>query len=259
MCRISALLYRHLVPTFRDPMRISDMIYWPLVDMVLMGFLALWAQEGRAHSNDFILSLLTCVICWYLIQRSALEISRNLLIEIWENNLGNLLASPLSFFELCASLMTVGFIQALITFFYSMFIVWFIFSQNIFSIFIWLLPFVPLFIVSGWIIGFLTSSIIFYFGKTADTLAWALPWFFAIMSGVYYPLKLFPVWLQKISYLFPASYLFEGIRYMILEKSFPTANLIISFFLSLLYLFLAFLLLWWSFNAAKKRGLSTLS
>lgn len=256
--RISAVISRHIIPTFRDPIRITDMLYYPLVDLILFGFLAIWAHTSSTTQPDnFISIFLTCVACWYLVYRSALEISRNLLIEIWDNHLVNLLAGPLSILELMIALMTIGLVQALITFVYSSFVIWLIFGVNIFVIYPVILPYMPFFVIFGWTIGLITAAFIFYFGKSVEFVVWAFPWFFALLSGAYYSLDLFPPWAQKIAALFPAGYLFSGVR-AVLASHAHVHKLLIGSFLALFYLALAFLFLLYMFNKSKEQGLSNL-
>lgn len=255
--RISAVIARHLIPTFRDPMRITDMLYYPLVDLILFGFLAVWAHVGSLKPDNFITIFLACVACWYLVYRSALEISRNLLMEIWEHHIINLLAGPLSIVEFIFSLMIIGLMQALITFVYSSFVIWLIFSKNIFVLYPLIMLYVPLFIAFGWVIGLLTAALILYFGKNVEFVAWAIPWFFAIISGAYYSLDLFPVWVQKLASFFPGSYLFSGIRETLstgaISYTIVPASLLVT-----LYLVLSFMFVLWMFNKSKENGLSNL-
>lgn len=256
--RIWAIITRHLIPMFRDPIRITDMAYYPLVDIILFGFLAVWAHEGTVKPDNFIFAFLNCVACWYLIYRSALEISRNLLIEIWDGHLVNLLAGPLSITELMISLMIIGFLQAFITFIYSGFVIWLIFGKNIFATIPLIFPYLPLFIVFGWIVGILTAALILYFGKNFEFVTWAFPWFFALLSGAYYSLELFPMWIQKVAALIPASYLFTGVRETINSGKIVPNNLLMGIILSIIYFFLVFKLLLWMFNKSKENGLNNL-
>jgi ABC-2 type transport system permease protein len=258
LSRISALVSRHLIPTFRDPMRITDMLYYPLIDIIQLGFLVIWANEGGAKSHAFIYAFLTCVACWYLVYRSALEISRNLLVEIWEHHLINLLAGPLSLLEFMLSLMCIGLVQALITLFYSSCAILFIFSENIFTAYPLILPYIPLFIIFGWTVGLVTASLIFYFGKSVEFIAWAFPWFFALISGAYYPLSLLPMWAQKMAALFPVSHLFEGVR-TTLKNGQLAPTLPLAIFLTVSYFLAAFALLVWMFNKRKEKGFNHLS
>ena len=257
IARVSAIIFRHVVPTFRDPMRITDMIYYPLIDLILFGFLAVWAHGSATASDSFIYAFLTCVACWYLVYRSALEISRNLLIEIWDHHIITLLAGPLSIIELMISLMIIGLIQALITFVYSSCVIWLIFSKNIFIAYPLLIPYVPFFIIFGWTLGLVTAALILYFGKSVEFIAWAFPWFFALLSGAYYQLTLFPNWVQHIAALFPASHLFAGVR-ATLTSGITSYQLLPGGLLALFYLFLAYLFLLWMFEKSKANGLNNL-
>lgn len=255
--RIFGIMLRHIIPTFRDPIRLCDMFYWPLVDILLFGFMATWAQE-QITDKAFMLPLITCIACWYLVQRSALEIARNFLMEQWDKHLINLFATPISLTELMIALMLLGVLQALVTFCYSMCAIWFIYAQNIFALLGSLMPFMLLLIMCGWIIGFLVASLILFFGKNVDTLIWAVIWFFAIISGAFYPVKLFPTWIQKMSFLFPATYLFEGIREMIITKSTSWYNLSMGFALVIVYFIASWTLMHTVFQISKDSGLSKL-
>lgn len=258
LSRISALMLRHIIPTFRDPIRITDMFYWPLVDITLFGFMASWAQEKMVDNAGFMLALVTCLACWYFVQRTTLEIARNLLMEIWDNHLINLLATPITLAELMLTFMALGVIQALITFVYSLGVIWLFYGQNVFAILPSLFPFMLLLIACGWIIGFLITALLFSFGKTLETLTWAVLWFFAILSGAFYPITLLPAWIQKVAYLFPATYLFEGIREMIINERAPGYYLAMGFALVVIHFIIAATVLKYCFARSKERGLSGL-
>lgn len=256
--RISAIIQRHMISMFRDPARILDAFYWPLIDLTLFGLMANWAQESMVHTFNFQLTLLTCITAQYLVYRSSLEISKSLLIEIWDNHLVNLFASPISLCELMVSFISISVVNALITFAYSITIILLVYKQNIFVLLLPLLPFIALLLVSGWIIGLLIAVFLLYSGRSAEIITWSLPWLFATFTGAFYPIKVLPVYIQKIAYFFPATYLFEGIRELIATNKVPVNNLITALILSIFYLVLVVLLLNRAFKCSKKAGLSRL-
>lgn len=263
--RIAAVMYRHLIPTFRDPMRLTDMAYYPIIDLILFGFLGLWSYGSQGNSNIFIVSLLTSVCCWYLVYRSALEISRNFLVEIWEFSIVNLLATPISVIELILALMILGLIQATITFVYASCLIWLIFSKNIFLLYFNIMLYLPLFVAFGWVIGILTASLIFYFGKSVEFITWAIPWMFGVLSGAFYSIGLLPSWAQKISGLFPLKYTFKAMRESIKNTNLSVLSAIVSpdyiiaFILTIFYLVLIFMFLLFMVRKAKNKGLNNLS
>lgn len=256
---IFAIIKRHLIPTFRDPIRITDMAYYPFIDLMTFGFFGIWSHGSQA--DIFIFSILTSISCWYLVYRPALEISRNLLIEIWDLSLVNLLASPITIKELTISLMTIGFIQATITFIYTSFLILLIFAKNIFILYPIIIYYFPLFIICGWTIGILTLALIFYFGKSVEFITWALPWLFALFSGAFYSIDLLPNWAQKIAGLFPLKYLFSEMRKAISQKDFNiySNDFVIAILLTIFYFILISLFLKYMVNKAKNKGLNNLS
>ena len=51
---------------------------------------------------------------------------------------------------------------------------WFFYGYNVLVIGLWLLPFILNLVITGWVIGVLTTSLIMRFGQEAEILAWSL-------------------------------------------------------------------------------------
>lgn len=256
--RIMAIVSRHMIPTFRDPMRIVNMLYWPSIDLILFGFISIWSREGMQHSDNFTLTFLVGVIFWMIIGRIAVEVGQSMLYDFRDNHIVNLFATPISIIELALSLLIVSIVQSLFTFSYNIIFIWFVFSKNVFYLLPILTPFFLLSILSGSIIGILTLSVIIYFGKKIEVFVWTTPWLFAIISGAYYSLDLFPKWLSTVAYSFPFVWIFDGIRIAINTNVMPLYHLLMAFILCLIYLFLTLSLLLYMFKRSKQNGLSSL-
>lgn len=104
--------------------------------------------------------------------------------------------------------------------------------------------------------GIISSSFILLF-KRGDPVNWLISGFFIFMGGVYFPVKVLPSFLQKVSFVLPVTYFFEGLRLAILKNyspgmlSFPVFVL----FLSSLILFpVSILFLRFSLNKVKESG-----
>ncbi|MCK9543011.1 MAG: ABC transporter permease [Novosphingobium sp.] len=258
--RIYAMIYRHLISLFRDPIRLADAVYYPFLDIMLFGFLGIWSHGDQANADMFLISLLASISCWYLVYRSALEISRNLLIDIWDDSIISVLTTPISITELSFALMFLGIIQALITFIYTSCLIWLIFSKNIFSLYLIMAPYLPLFLAFGWIIGLLTAALIFRFGKSVEFTAWALPWFFSIFSGAFYPTNLFPAWVQNATNILPLKFLFRSMRESIKinASQFISQDYIIALITIIVYLIFTFWFLFFMVKKARNKGLNNL-
>ncbi len=68
-----------------------------------------------------------------------------------------------------------------------------------------------LLIASHMMIGVMSAGVIMK-TKQGDPLAWAFSWITQLLSGVFYPLKILPWYLEWIGKIFPLTYSLDGIR-----------------------------------------------
>src|SRR2546430_597076 len=97
--RVWAVVMRHLYLYTKSLERISDSIYWPVMDLVLWGLTSKWIAQSQASIPNVVLILLTGIVFWQVVWRANYEISVNLLEEFWNHNLVNLFSSPLTVWE----------------------------------------------------------------------------------------------------------------------------------------------------------------
>ncbi|NIM89989.1 MAG: ABC transporter permease [Candidatus Aminicenantes bacterium] len=253
--RIVALFFRHVYLYRRSIPRIMEVLYWPVLDLVVWGFITVYLAQFRQNLPKFIPFFLGALILWDILFRAQQGISVSFLEDVWSRNFLNLFASPLGPAEYIFSLMLVGFTKLIVTASIMAALAWFLYSFNIFLVGISLIPFVLNLIVMGWSIGIITTALILRFGQEAEVLAWALGFLFMPVSAVFYPVAVLPPFLQAIAQYIPASYVFEGMRSVISKGGFPLDELLWSLGLNIIYIVLSFLFFYWNFRVVKKKGL----
>jgi ABC-2 type transport system permease protein len=72
-------------------------------------------------------------------------------------------------------------------------------------------------------------------GMGAESLAWTLMFVLMPLTCVYYPVSVLPDWLQLIAWLLPPTYVFEGMRALIMEHVFRGDLMVEAFALNGLY------------------------
>jgi ABC-2 type transport system permease protein len=256
--RIWAVILRHLYNLRHSWEELSDSFYWPAMDLIIWGLTSQYFQKSSSLTSHLVLILLTGLIFWQVIWRSQYEITVSLLNELWNKNLVNLFTSPLTINEWMLAVLSLGIIKMFLTLSFSLTLVWIFYSINLLKFGFMLVPFFALLLISGWWVGLVVASLIFRVGRQAQTLAWAGVYLLAPFSAVYYPVSSLPVWAQKISMFIPTSYIFEGMRQILLTGVIPWRNFIISLFLNIFYLLLAMMFLRSSFYKAKEEGLAKL-
>ena len=157
--------------------------------------------------------------------RSQQGITISFLEELWARNLMNLFASPLKPSEFLAATMTMSVMKVTIVSIVMASCAILFYSYNILIVGVWLMPFVLNLVITGWIIGVFTTSLIMRFGQEAEVLAWSLVFLFQPISCVFYPMEVLPKWLQIIAMANPAAHIFEGMRTVLGTGLPPIGNL----------------------------------
>jgi ABC-2 type transport system permease protein len=255
--RVKGVFFRYYYNLKKGLHQLSDLFYWPLVDILLWGLTSIWIQKQNNIPNLPLL-LMTGLIFWQIAWRGSIDISVNLLQEFWHRNLVNLFSTPLKISEWICGVLLLCLCKLIVTIAFGSIIVYLLYSLNIFTLGWAFLPFAALLLMFGWTLGFIAAGIIIYWGHQVEMLAWMIAFIFAPFSAVFYPIETLPLWAQTMSWSLPTPYVFEGMRQILNNGPFPTSYLLTSFVLSLLYLGLSICFFIWMFEKSRIKGLARL-
>ena len=74
--------------------------------------------------------------------------------------------------------------------------------------------------LTSWAVGIFVSGLVLRNGLGAENLAWSIMFLFMPLTCVYYPVTTLPVWLQPVAWALPPTYVFEGMRALLIDKVF---------------------------------------
>ena len=250
--RIWGLIQRHLFVWRRNIASLSDLFYWPMVDLLVLGFLATYlVRQGLPFIIAF---LLGGVILWDIFFRIQQGISVSFMMEMWSRNLLNLFVSPLSVREFLVAMMVYGMIKIAVTTTLMVTAAWFLYKFNIFAGGLAVVPFAVGLILFGWAIGTVVTGLLLRFGLAAETVAWSLAFLFQPFGAVYFPLSAYPEWLRHILWFLPLPHAFEGLRDALGGRGFNLTHAAWLAALDIVALALAFAFFEWMFREALRRG-----
>ncbi|KKQ18568.1 MAG: ABC-2 type transporter [Parcubacteria group bacterium GW2011_GWC1_36_9] len=127
--RIYAIILRNFF-TFKHSFdRLSDVFYWPIIDLILWGLTSTYFTKYASNVPNIVLLMLSGALLWIIIWRGQSEITIGILDDLWNRNLINLFASPLKFSEWIIALVAMGIIKALISFSFAVDGLWDFLSQ----------------------------------------------------------------------------------------------------------------------------------
>lgn len=255
---IKALVLRYLYLYTRTPVRIVELIFWPLVHLLVWGYLTRFLQQNVG--DDFpheITFLIGAVILWDILFRAQQGVAIFFLEDVWSRNLLNIFAAPVTNADYLGSTYAVGMMRAGVTSVMLGGLSALLYSFNVFQLSWALIPFAFNLLIFGWALGMISTALIVRWGPAAETLAWAVPFFIQPFAAVYYPVDYLPTALQWVAKLLPCSYVFEGMRDVLKDGVVNWAELGIATGLNVVYLASAGVLFVRVMNTAREKGLLT--
>lgn len=249
-----ALVSRHTLLIKRNTARLLDIFFWPVMEVVVFGFMTLYLVRSGADIPAFVAFFLGALILWETLIRSSIGVSIAYLEELWTKNFINLFASPLTPGEFIAGTVASSFLRVIVS---SAVIIAFsavAYGYNVFHLGLPLAFFFANLLVMGWSIGIVVIAMIIRFGQAAEMLAWAFAALFQPVSAVFYPVSILPPVVRAIAQFVPSSHVFEGMRSIITTGYVPVNDMVWAVVLNIAYLVVSIAIFFAAFRGAKRSG-----
>jgi len=224
--RVGAMVRRYVYLLRSSVPRILDLVYWPLVQMLTWGFLQTYLAKAPAAGpiagrlGLAAGALIGAMLLWDILFRSQLGFSVSFLEEMWSRNIANLMMSPLRISEFILSLMVMSLIRLAIGIVpVSLLAIWF-FGFNLWGLGLALGAFFANLVLAGWGLGLFVSGLVLRYGLAAESLVWTMMFLMLPLACVYYPVTILPPWLQVFAWALPPTYVFEGLRALLIHHEF---------------------------------------
>ncbi|MEN9282875.1 MAG: hypothetical protein RLZZ179_368 [Verrucomicrobiota bacterium] len=256
---IQALVLRHLFLYARNPIRLVELLFWPVMELLVWGNLAMWLESSKGGPSVpvFIPSLIGGVLLWDVVFRAQQGVAISFLEDVWTRNLLNIFAAPVRPIEYILSGFVVGSLRIAITVTALALLSGIAYHFNVF-LFSWhLLPFFALLMMFGWSLGMISSALILRWGQAAESLAWAVPFLIQPLAAVYYPLSVLPSWAQNLGLCLPCAPVFEGMRAIVRGQPVNWSLLGLAFITNLVWMAIASGIYLWVLRTGRQRGTLT--
>ncbi len=220
--------------------RLLELIYWPTVQIVTWGFLQTYIADNAGFFARAGGTLIGAVILWDILFRGQIGFSISFLEEMWARNLGNLMMSPLKPIEFLLSLMVMSLIRLAIGIIPMTLLALFLFHFNVYALGLPLIAFFCNLIFTSWSVGIFVSGLVLRNGLGAESIVWTLMFAIMPLACIYYPVSVLPTWLQYVAWSLPPTYVFEGMRALLIEQTFRTDLMLDAFAINVVLLLASF-------------------
>ncbi|MFZ4406513.1 MAG: ABC transporter permease [Paracraurococcus sp.] len=253
--RIWGLVYRHLALYRRSWPRVLELMYWPILQMVVWGFVTAYLAGVQNNTAGIAAGmLLGGVLLWEVTLRSQMGFSISFLEEIWSRNLGHVFVSPLRPRELVAGLMAMSVIRVVIGVAPAVLLAWLLYSFGLFAMGPVVVAFFAALLMMGWAVALGVTSLILRYGAGAEALAWSVLFGLTPFSAVFYPVSVLPLWLHPVAYSLPSAHVFEGMRAALLDGTIAWGHLAAAFALDAFWMAVMATVFMRQFQSARVRG-----
>jgi len=253
--RINAVIVRHLYEARRNFDRLTDLIWWPVLDIVMWGFFTIYLAHSSRLQPNVVSCLLGAVILWGTFYGFQRDMAVGFIDELWCRNLINLFSTPLTLSEYMVGLIGVCLLKVMVGLCAASAVAWAAYS---FDIVPWLPMFIPymanlLFFALA--LGIAITGLIFRYTTKIQALAWSFAGLLMPASCVMYPMSSLPRWMRAIAWMLPTAHSFEGMRQVLAGKGFSPQHFWWGAGLNAIYFVLAIGFFGWIFEQARTRGL----
>lgn len=250
--RIGALLLRYVYLYRRSAARLMGVLFWPVMDLLVWGFLTFYLKKFAAPSA--LGFLLGGVIFWDIFYSAQQAITLSITEDIWARNILNLFVSPLRTWELLVATSLVGVLRASVSAAALTVLAWLFYDFALFSVGLALVPFYFSLLLFGWAMGMFTMALVLRFGQAAEALIWGIPFLIQPISAVFYPVEVLPGWIQPIARLLPSTWVFEGMRSALATGAVDARTLLLAVGLNAVYLALGAAFFGWMLGRVREKG-----
>jgi ABC-2 type transport system permease protein len=215
--------------------RTAELIYWPLVQMLTWGFLQTYLAQVTSFAGRAAGLFIGGVLLWDILVRSQLGFTIAFLEEFWSRNLGHLMMSPLRPAELVTALILVSLIKLTVAMMPVALMAYLFFNFNLLSLGVGFAALFANLTIMSWSMGLVSAGVVLRWGLGAESFAWLVAFVLLPLCCVYYPVTTLPGWLQPVALALPPTYVFEGLRAIVLHGTFEVQYMIKAFVLNLAY------------------------
>jgi ABC-2 type transport system permease protein len=255
--RIRAIARRHAYVLARSPHRLFDVTLWPLVDVLLFGSLGVFVSHHHEAGSIAFAYLLSGIVLWHVVYQSQIALSTGLLEETWSRNMLNLMVTPMSELEYALGVVLFGLVKLVVGVGVAAATAAAFYAFNVTTLGWDIVPIAAVLLLVGWVIALFVIGIVLRFGSGAEALAWGILFMVMPLSGVFYPTKALPGFLQPLAVALPTTHAFAAGRALLDHQGMQWGQLLLAAASTLALLVVAVAFVTAMLGLFRKRGYIT--
>lgn len=249
--KIHALMYKDFHMMFNSKFRLTEIFYFPITTVIIWGLFAIYTKSFSAEAGLVVL-LVNIFWSFSLLAQSMTNMMIN--EDVWSGSLKQDILSGISEFEYMAARIISSSITSVVVFILLILIAMpFGISgviQNAGAVA--LLGGISL--LAAIALAIMVAAFYIYLGREYGFLAWTFLQIFIVLSAPFYPVSVYPDFLQPVVHIMPFTNVFEGTRQLIATGSVASETFAAGAAIAFIYLLVSLPLYHDSFRRGRKTG-----
>jgi ABC-2 type transport system permease protein len=250
--RAYAIVLRYSYLLRGSATRIVPLFAWSVIDIVLWGFITKYLANV-ATGIDFVLTLLGGVLFWDFFTRVMQGVTMTFFEDVWSRNFLNIFSTPMKISEYLSGLVATTILTSIVGLVSMLLMASAAFGLPFITYGAMFMPFLFVLILFGIAVGIFACALVLRLGPASEWFIWPIPAILAPFVGVFYPVSTLPEWMQYVSRILPASYVFEGMRDIVAHRPVPLQPIAIGGGIAIVYILLAY----WTFARVYRYAVGT--
>ncbi|MBI3412832.1 MAG: ABC transporter permease [Candidatus Aenigmarchaeota archaeon] len=250
--RVFALIYYDILVFSRAKWRVMEMFYFPITTVIMWG---LFSAYMRSFAVEAGLIVLVLNIFWNFASVAQSNTNMQIMDDSWSGSIKQMLTSGIRESEyifariISTTVISVALLGILLFMSLHMFDLRIIFQTPGVTSVLFLSTLIASVAMSILIAAFIITA-----GKEYGFLSWTVLQIFILLSAPFYPVSVFPEWLQPFTTIMPYTATFENARSLSAGGLINNSLLLQGLAVSLVYLLLSLPVYFYSFRRARKTG-----
>src|SRR5688572_31497843 len=197
--RIGAVIRRQVYVTLRAPQRWNDVLLWRLVDNVIWGSIGKFVEQQGGAPRGSVPYMLSGILLMHVLYQSNVSFATGFMDETWDNNLLNVMVTPLRETEYVIGMIVGSATRMLLGLSVVAVAAGLLYAFSVTSAGIGPVPVIAVLMISGWCVALVVIGLILRFGNGAEILTWGILFIVVALSGVFYPPDALPAALEPLA------------------------------------------------------------
>lgn len=250
--RIIALIYYDILVFSRAKWRVVEMFYFPVTTVIMWGLFSTYVSSFALEAGLIVLVL---NIFWNFAVVAQSNTNMQIMDDSWSGSIKQLLISGIKESEYIAAriisttAISLALLSLLLATSYYMFGLKIIFEKAGAASLLFLST-----LISSIAMSILIAAFIITAGKEYGFLSWSLLQIFILLSAPFYPVTIFPDWLQGVAAAMPYTATFQNARALVSTGVTDSGLMLQGFLVSTAYLLVSLPAYFYAFRRARKTG-----